>query len=643
MDRIFEFIIKATIYGSISGILIWVTQILLKENLRPKWSYLLWSVLIVKLIIPFGPESNFSIFNKFDNKYLYSIQHTKLIKEFNNLTEICDMSNYNNTNQPTDNSTTEIINTHSKTDNFFPNKNERNFNISIFKKYICNLWFIISINIFVFINFSYILLNFQLSKHIIDVDVKLYSILQSSKNKLNINKNVQIVVNDYINSPALSGIFNPKILLPLDMLSLSVKELDYIFLHELSHYKRKDNLVNYILIFIQSIHWFNPLIWFFFNKIRENMELATDEIVLNVLNKNEYRDYGLTLLSVLSKFKKNTFQPGLIGMAKNKKNVEKRIMNIKFMKNSKTKKIVFSLIGVLVISLSSTVLLTSSKNGTQIVYGNNKKQSSPIYNLSELQNTFFKLSELKKANKNITRNEIKKSVNYLKLRKTESLDDNEQILIDRYANGNEELRVYYFQEGTNYVAKHIWYYLNDENNDLYSIRLHSTDNINGSENLGVEFATNSTNILDTLSKDLNISKTEKTSYETYLKVLKKLEAKESFKLEDLLKIDQNFTEAVTEENIVKVTSNDNELVAKFNNSNGELQSIGFGDVYNLNAQKETLWTKTKNFPENDFIIKEYNFPQEKSSNVLNKFEDNIKSLKESFTKIMNTYSYTNKN
>lgn len=640
MDRIFEFIIKATIYGSISGILIWIIQIFLKENLRPKWSYLLWTILIIKLLIPFGPESNFSIFNKFNYNYLYSIQNTKLVTEFNNSAEVYNISNYSDNNQFVNNSNAKISTTSSKTDNFFPNTNkkEMKFNINLFKKYIYNLWFIIAINIFLFVNLTYILFNFNLNKHIIDVDVKLYNTLQSSKNKLNINKTIDIVVTDYINSPALSGIFNPKILLPLDMVSLSENELDYIFLHELSHYKRKDNLVNYILIFIQSIHWFNPLIWFFFNKIRENMELATDEIVLNVLNKNEYRDYGFTLLSVLSKLKKNTFQPGLIGMAKNKKNVEKRIMNIKFMKNSKNKKIVFSLIGVLAISLSAIILLTSSKNRNQIVYATNKQYSSTAYNFSELQNTFFKLSELKKSNNNITRNKINESINSLKLKTTDSLDDSNKVLIDKYSSGNEELRIYYFKEGSNYIAKHIWYYLNDQNNDLYSIRLHSTDNTNGSGNLGIEFVTTSISKLNIISKGLNVSKSEKSSYETYLKVLNILDTKESFKLEDLLKIDKNFSKAVTEGNIVKITSNDNELVAKFNTSNGELLSIGFGDVYNLNSQKETLWTKTKNFPKNDFIIKEYNLPQENASHVFNKFEDNIKDLKDSFTKLMSTYN-----
>ena len=53
------------------------------------------------------------------------------------------------------------------------------------------------------------------------------------------------------------------------MLDLDDDEIEYILLHELSHYKRKDILVNYLMIFLQCIHWFNPFIWYLFKIIKE--------------------------------------------------------------------------------------------------------------------------------------------------------------------------------------------------------------------------------------------------------------------------------------------------------------------------------------------------------------------------------------
>lgn len=634
MDRIFEFIIKATIYGSISGTLIWIIQIFLRKNLRPKWSYLLWTILIIKLLIPFGPESNFSIFNKFNDNYLYSIQNTKVVTEFNNSSEVYNISNSSYTNQFVNNSNTKISTTSSKTNNLFPNtdKKEMKFNISLLKKNIYNLWFIIAVNIFLFVNLTYILFNFNLNKHIFDVDVKLYNILQSSKNKLNINKTIDIVVTDYINSPSLSGIFNPKILLPLDIVSLSENELDYIFLHELSHYKRKDNLVNYILIFIQSIHWFNPLIWFFFNKIREIMELATDEIVLNILNKNEYRDYGLTLLSVFSKFKKNTFQPGLIGMAKNKKNVERRIMNIKFIKESNSKKIIFTLVGILVIGVISPIVLTSGKSNNQIVYASNENTS-----LSEMQNTYFKLVELKESKKELNKNEIQQITKNLNV-ETTNIGEDDSFIMDSYKFKNELLRVYYKKENGEHIIKNIWYYINDNTKDIYSIRLHYADNKESKNKLGIEVVTKDISIVDDISLSLDMNTKNSNLYKVYTNILNKLNSNQNLNEEDLYKINSKFIK-LEDENIMKLNGNTNgeELVIKFDNSNKKINSIGLGDINFLNKQKETIWTKTVNYPKNDFLMNEYNFPKDDSASVINKFENNPEKIKEYFVKINDTY------
>ncbi|MEG0577888.1 MAG: hypothetical protein RR500_08520, partial [Bacilli bacterium] len=92
-------------------------------------------------------------------------------------------------------------------------------------------------------------------------------------------------------------------------------------------------------------------------------------------------------------------------------------------------------------------------------------------------------------------------------------------------------------------------------------------------------------------------------------------------------------------NIMKLNGNTNgeELVIKFDNSNKKINSIGLGDINFLNKQKETIWTKTVNYPKNDFLMNEYNFPKDDSASVINKFENNPEKIKEYFVKINDTY------
>jgi len=63
MESIFNVVWVTSLYGTVVGIALILIKNLLKNRLSPKWHYLIWIVLILKLLIPFGPESAVSLFN----------------------------------------------------------------------------------------------------------------------------------------------------------------------------------------------------------------------------------------------------------------------------------------------------------------------------------------------------------------------------------------------------------------------------------------------------------------------------------------------------------------------------------------------------------------------------------------------------
>lgn len=75
-------------------------------------------------------------------------------------------------------------------------------------------------------------------------------------------------------SPAVYGVFRPKIIIPENV---SKESLKYILLHENVHLKRKDNLLRCIAVVTACIHWFNPLAWLFLKYALEDMELVRRE------------------------------------------------------------------------------------------------------------------------------------------------------------------------------------------------------------------------------------------------------------------------------------------------------------------------------------------------------------------------------
>lgn len=64
---------------------------------------------------------------------------------------------------------------------------------------------------------------------------------------MNVHANPPIIVAKAISTPSLFGILKPCILLPYNMLEkLNDSDLKYIFLHELAHMNRKDNLISWM-------------------------------------------------------------------------------------------------------------------------------------------------------------------------------------------------------------------------------------------------------------------------------------------------------------------------------------------------------------------------------------------------------------
>ncbi len=125
------------------------------------------------------------------------------------------------------------------------------------------------------------------------------AILEQSKTDLRLRQAVRLVETDQVDSPTLYGWFRPTLLLPRGLHHrLGDARLRHVFLHELAHVKRHDILVNWLGAGVQTLHWFNPAIWWAVRLMRSDMEQACDAVVLRCLPGAERRDYGATLVMV---------------------------------------------------------------------------------------------------------------------------------------------------------------------------------------------------------------------------------------------------------------------------------------------------------------------------------------------------------
>jgi len=82
-------------------------------------------------------------------------------------------------------------------------------------------------------------------------------------------------------APAVYGILRPHIALPdgIDRL-LSARELDAVLVHEITHAKRRDNLIRLIHEVGLCLLWFHPLVWITGSRMALYRELSCDDPVI---------------------------------------------------------------------------------------------------------------------------------------------------------------------------------------------------------------------------------------------------------------------------------------------------------------------------------------------------------------------------
>jgi len=95
--------------------------------------------------------------------------------------------------------------------------------------------------------------------------------------------------------PAVKGVLRPHICLPTGIDGILTKpELDAVLLHELTHARRRDNLIRLIHEVGQCLLWFHPLVWMTGSRLALYRELSCDEAVIQ-------RAKGKDLVTALAK------------------------------------------------------------------------------------------------------------------------------------------------------------------------------------------------------------------------------------------------------------------------------------------------------------------------------------------------------
>lgn len=112
--------------------------------------------------------------------------------------------------------------------------------------------------------------------------------------EMEIPADAEVCVLPVINTPMMTGLVHPRILLPDT--AFSNEELRLIFKHELTHYLRGDLLCKLLWMCCMVLHWFNPLLPKFLRQMEQDCEMACDEEVLHGESEETAAAYCNTIL-----------------------------------------------------------------------------------------------------------------------------------------------------------------------------------------------------------------------------------------------------------------------------------------------------------------------------------------------------------
>ena len=98
-----------------------------------------------------------------------------------------------------------------------------------------------------------------------------------------------------LTTPFVFGIVRPRIYLPA---RIQAEERKFVLEHERVHISRRDYLIKILAWGTLCFHWFNPVVWLAYKLMEQDMEMSCDEAVIRKLGYDVRKEYSGALLSL---------------------------------------------------------------------------------------------------------------------------------------------------------------------------------------------------------------------------------------------------------------------------------------------------------------------------------------------------------
>lgn len=335
LSQIFLTFLYKNMTVSVVIIAVLLARFLLRK-MPKKYSYILWSLVGIRMIFDLPFATNISVFNLFRGFAKRSSTMGTMLTG-NRKTNLQGTTDALNTIGTTGTSTAHASR------NTTVGAMTHTLTTSQMVLGILGLLWLIVVALFV----SYGIYSYVKCRLLVRTAVIARDITPDSHKKKN---NASVWECDRIPSPFVFGIIRPRIYIPFRM---PKQEQAYILAHEQCHIRRLDPLWKLIAFLLLAVYWWNPLVWCAFFYMVRDMEMSCDEAVIEQFGNEIKQGYSNSLLSFAMERHPYSFAPIAFGEG----DAGRRIKNVLNFKKPHT------WVAILVIVLLVVVCVSCLTNG----------------------------------------------------------------------------------------------------------------------------------------------------------------------------------------------------------------------------------------------------------------------------------------
>ena len=363
-------LLASSMLASIVILLILALQWLTRGRLPSGWQYALWGVLIVRLLLPWSPESVISAERLIPVHLLSSGNNPAPIAEGENTQGTMLGSGWN-----APESSGELIPSQTSDDDAIISGTVEWLEEAALPAggaydvlpalgpvfWLSAVWAI-----------GFVICMWRLLGHVVSAhrlrsrscqanEAALQSLLEAATRQIGLRRVPDLRISQELASPALVGMFRPVLLLPEPKrLQLNEEEWRCIFLHELVHCKRYDMTVNGLMSLLTALHWFNPFIWYASIRMRIDQELACDARALHAMTRSSVPVYGNTMIRIME----NAQQAVPVSVTRfsgGYKEIRRRIEQVRAFRSPTTGR---RAVGAILLTVTALISLTAAPGGS---------------------------------------------------------------------------------------------------------------------------------------------------------------------------------------------------------------------------------------------------------------------------------------